>query len=303
MSDFVHSLIIKGNPLQNKSMQICSRVGINLLSDEKVKLEQLIEATREAIKFNSPTEVLGVEDRDLTSVLLALQLIKASIDAFFQFYLAIAENVPVLKGTTWVGHTYFTTQTVVGVATEAAAGRLDGRGAIGLLEKGADKVWEKKVTKESEKAGYALAQKLLFIKARMLTSALQSDYKQLMKDCKELLFEVRKEIGKLLVISGRKDGYLSKENARTLASVFKLLGFIKAMIEAWIDYSAALEKAFDEKISNDEFMMERDQKLKALQGKLLEQERHLADVVRQLNECYGALDDELVEQLVCKAAG
>ena len=137
----------------------------------------------------------------------------------------------------------------------------------------------------------------------MLTSALQSDYKQLMKDCKELLFEVRKAIGKLLVISGRKDGYLSKENARTLASVFKLLGFIKAMIEAWIDYSAALEKAFDEKISNDEFMMERDQKLKALQGKLLEQERHLADVVRQLNECYGALDDELVEQLVCKAAG
>lgn len=284
MADFIHSLIASGKPWQqNASVSICSRAGINLLSKEKIKLEAMVDGLKYVVD-----ELSSAKSRVefSSAALLGLRLVKANCDAFISLAADATDAIatfapafkPMAKGARAVSDSYSTAQTVIGIGTMAQDGQVDVKGLNKLSAKHTKKL---------------KGVKHLHANVNIVTDAMRQDYKALQKDIAGFAYDVHKDASKLLVISSRKGGYLSKEGARALGSAFKAVDAAKSAVSTASDYSNSLEKAFDERIADEDFIRDLASQAKTAANRLRAAQGRLIEVNKALNECYSNMDPEV----------
>jgi len=276
VSEFMHSLQHSGKSLmQDPSVKACSRAGINLLSKEKVKLELMQDSLKYTISELSESKS---RMEFASAALLGLRIVKANCDAFIKLSNSAAQILlpkVVAKQAAAVTKGYENTKNYVGVRMAAEEGKLDVRSANGMIKSATEKV---------------PGAKYIGTNVDIFHSAMTQDYKTLKRDLFNFVYEVHKDGSKMLVTHGRRAGQLSKQTARNLGNTFKAIDATKSMVFAAVDYSNALDSAFNEKISDDDFARELGSQIQTAKGKLLRIEREIQVITKALQECGRAPD-------------
>lgn len=244
--------------INDQAVKACSAVGINLLGSERVKLSKMGDSIREALGFmREATD--WYEFR--SNALLALSLTKATCDAFIAMAGSMGEALG-LKGTGKVAEIY----DIAGTAVDPKANAMDV--ATKVARASTENLGVKYVTLSTDIINQGLKQ--------------EQDLDGLKNRSLAFVYETHKDAGAYAMEAAVKEKYLSEKGGKVLGGFGKALDAMKTVAEARNKYAEDLKAAFDEKLSDEDFMREKKEQMAKL-------ETQLSTIIAQVAQIDGAL--------------